>query len=130
MEFDLDGSRVFAATGGRRFAPGGNKTIVFLHGAGMDRTVWSFQARHFAARGLAVLAPDFPGHGRSAGPPLPTVAALADWTIRALDALGVANAVFAGHSMGARVALEVAARLGGAGRPDKNPGAEDTAGSL
>lgn len=112
MEFDLDGSRVFAATGGRPFTLGA-RAIVFLHGAGMDHTVWSFQARHFASRGVAVLAPDFPGHGRSAGPPLPTVAALADWTIRALDALQIATAVFAGHSMGARVALEVAARLGG-----------------
>jgi pimeloyl-ACP methyl ester carboxylesterase len=120
MEFDLDGSRAFAATGGRPLAPKGKtlkeKTIVFLHGAGMDHTVWSFQARHFAHRGLAVLAPDFPGHGRSAGDPLPAIAAMADWTIRALDALGLANAVFAGHSMGARVALEVAARLGGRAR--------------
>lgn len=112
MKFDLDGSRVFAATGGRPFALK-DKTIVFLHGAGMDRTVWSFQGRHFAHRGLTVLAPDFPGHGCSAGSPLPAIAAMADWTIRALDELAIANAILAGHSMGARVALEVAARLGG-----------------
>ena len=112
MKFDLDGYRIFAATGGRPFVPE-NNTIVFLHGAGMDHTVWNFQARHFAHRGFTVLALDFPGHGCSAGPPLSTVAAMADWTIRALDVLTVANFVLAGHSMGARVALEVAAQTGG-----------------
>ncbi|MCC7016443.1 MAG: alpha/beta hydrolase [Rhodospirillales bacterium] len=112
MEFDLDGARVFAATGGRPLVSGG-KSVVFLHGAGMDHTVWNYQARHFAHRGFAVLAPDCPGHGRSAGRPLPTVAALAGWTIRVLDALALAGVVLAGHSMGARVALEAAARLGG-----------------
>ena len=111
MKFDLDGSRVFAATGGRPFAPK-NETIVFFHGAGMDHTVWNFQAHHFAHRGFTVLALDFPGHGRSAGSPLPTIAALADWTIRALDALGLAQAILAGHSMGARVALEATAQTG------------------
>ncbi|MBM3581049.1 MAG: alpha/beta hydrolase [Alphaproteobacteria bacterium] len=111
MEFDIDGHRAFASTGERPFAP--NKgALVLLHGAGMDHTVWSFQARRFAHRGMAVFAPDFPGHGRSGGPPRASIESLADWTIGALRALGLDRPLLVGHSMGARVALEVAARLG------------------
>ncbi len=111
MEFDLDGRRVFASTGGRPFAPA-RGALVLLHGAGMDHTVWSFQARHFARRGRTVWSPDFPGHGRSDGPPRAGIESLADWTLGALGALGLDRPVLVGHSMGARVALEAAARLG------------------
>jgi pimeloyl-ACP methyl ester carboxylesterase len=57
-----------------------------------------------------VLAPDLPGHGRSAGPPLASIDALADWLPALLDAAGIDRAVLVGHSMGSLVALEGAAR--------------------
>ena len=40
---------------------------MFVHGAGMDHSVWPLQARHFAYRGWNALAVDLPGHGRSGG---------------------------------------------------------------
>ena len=43
---------------------------MFLHGAGMDHSVWALQSRWFAHHGFSVLAVDLPGHGGSAGPPL------------------------------------------------------------
>ena len=57
-----------------------------------------------------MLAPDLPGHGRSAGPPLSSIAALADWTAALIDVAGVPAARLVGHSMGSLIALETAAR--------------------
>jgi pimeloyl-ACP methyl ester carboxylesterase len=57
-----------------------------------------------------VFAPDLPGHGRSAGPALSSIAALADWTAALIDAAGIKAARVIGHSMGSLVALEMAAR--------------------
>lgn len=84
--------------------------IVFIHGALNDHSVWTLLARWFAHHGHAVLAPDLPGHARSAGPPRPSVEALADWLLALLDAAGVRQAAIVGHSMGSLVALETAAR--------------------
>jgi len=111
MELVVDGKRVFASTGGREFDPAAD-FAVFLHGAGMDHTVWALQTRAIAHRGRNVLALDFPGHGGSAGPALPSVEAMADWLCRVLDEAGAQEARIAGHSMGALVALETAARGG------------------
>jgi pimeloyl-ACP methyl ester carboxylesterase len=57
-----------------------------------------------------VLAVDQPGHGRSEGPPLASIQALADWVLALLDAAGVQAAHLVGHSMGSLIALEAAAR--------------------
>jgi pimeloyl-ACP methyl ester carboxylesterase len=107
MEIDVAGIKIFAATGGRAFAPA-QPTLVFLHGAGMDHTVWMLQARWFAHHGRNVLAVDLPGHGRSGGAPLATIAAMADFTVALLDAVGANKASLIGHSMGALVALHAA----------------------
>ncbi len=112
MRLELDRRQVFAATGGRTHEAK-QKLIVFLHGAGMDHSVWALQSRWFAHHGANVLAVDLPGHGGSAGPALADIGALADWTARLIAAVGAARAALVGHSMGALIALETAAR-----RPD------------
>src|SRR6202167_1276726 len=84
--------------------------MVFLHGAGMDHSVWALLARACSHHGFGVLAPDFPGHGRSAGPALSSIGALADWTAALIDAARIKTARVIGHSMGSLVALEMAAR--------------------
>lgn len=111
MQLIVDGRTVYAATGGRAFDPAA-PTVVFLHGAGCDHTVWQLPARWFAFHGYSVLAVDLPGHGRSEGTPLPSIAALAQWVERLLDASGAKAANLIGHSMGAAVALEAAGALG------------------
>jgi pimeloyl-ACP methyl ester carboxylesterase len=108
MRLQVDGRAVFAGTGGAPFDPAG-RAVVFLHGAGMDHTVWQFPARYFAHRGRAVLAPDLPGHGATDGPALATIAALAAWVDRLLAEVGIGAAILVGHSMGAAVALAAAA---------------------
>ena len=111
MDLTVSGQRVFAATGGVAFDPK-LPVVVFIHGAGLDRTFWALQTRWFAHHGRSVLARDLPGHGRSDGPALATVAEMADWVVSVLEVAGVETASLVGHSMGALVAMETAARLG------------------
>lgn len=111
MKLCVDGRAVFATTGGAHFDPA-QPTVIFLHGAGFDRTAWRLQTRWFAHHGRSVLAVDFPGHGWSQGPALTSIGALADWTAALIDESGVKQAALVGHSMGALVALDCAARHG------------------
>jgi pimeloyl-ACP methyl ester carboxylesterase len=113
MRIRVDGIETFVATGGRDFDPT-LPCVVFLHGAGLDHSVWALLARAFAHHGFGVLAPDLPGHGRSAGAPLASIAALAYWTAALIAAAGIPAARLVGHSMGSLVVLETAAR-----HPDK-----------
>src|SRR3974390_2141014 len=109
MQLTVNGIDTFVATGGRDFDKA-LPAIVFLHGAGFDHSTWALHSRWFAHHGYGVLAPDLPGHGRSSGAALPTIADMADWTAALLDAAGVAKARLVGHSMGSLIALETAAR--------------------
>jgi pimeloyl-ACP methyl ester carboxylesterase len=109
MDFVIDGRHVHAGTGGPDF-DSAKPPIVFIHGAGMDHSVWAWQTRWFAWRGHGVLALDLPGHGRSDGPPLATIEAMADWIAQVLNHLDAAPAVLVGHSMGSLVALAAASR--------------------
>ncbi len=107
MRFPVDGREVYAYTGSREIAPS-QPTVAFVHGAANDHSVWALQSRYFAHHGFNVLAFDLPGHGRSDGPALPSVEALAPWIVRALDAVGVGTATLVGHSLGALSCLAAA----------------------
>lgn len=109
MQLNIDGTSIFASTGGREHAAG-QPLVVFVHGAGLDHTVWALQSRWVAFHGWNVLAVDLPGHGRSTGAPLADVGALADWVARLPAAVGATRMSLIGHSMGSLVALEAAAR--------------------
>jgi pimeloyl-ACP methyl ester carboxylesterase len=109
MQLSVNGVEAFVASGGREF-DASQPAIVLLHGAGFDHTIWALHSRWFAHHGYGVLAPDLPGHGRSAGAPLRSIAEMADWTAALLDKAGVSNAKLVGHSMGSLIALETAAR--------------------
>lgn len=111
MELDIDGRRAYAYTGGRAF-DAALPTVVMVHGALNDHSVWGLQSRWLAHHGFGVLAVDLPGHGRSEGPALETVEAMADWVVALLQAAGARHAALVGHSMGSMIALEAAARLG------------------
>jgi len=109
MRLHVGGKEVFAYTANHE-PDSAKPTVVFLHGAGLDHSWFGLQSRYFGYHGWNVLALDLPGHGRSAGPALTTIAAMADWLAGALDAAKVQRASLVGHSMGTLVALDCAAR--------------------
>jgi len=110
MIVDVGGRGVYAYTGSRAFDPA-QPTVVFVHGAANDHGVWALQSRYFAHHGSNALAVDLPAHGRSAGPALPSVEALAQWLVAFVDTTGAPRVALVGHSLGALAALEAAARI-------------------
>ena len=110
MDMTTNGTTIHASTGGRAFDTT-QPTVVLLHGAGMDHTVWQFQTRAFAYHGFNALALDLPGHGRSDDPAPTTIGGYADSVAAVLDEAGVGAAHIVGHSMGAFIGLELAARF-------------------
>jgi len=109
MLIDVDGKPAYAYTGGKAF-DASLPVVVMIHGAQHDHSVWTLQSPYLANHGRAVPAVDLPGHGRSAGPALKTVEAMADWVWSLLAACGVHRASLVGHSMGSLIALEAASR--------------------
>jgi pimeloyl-ACP methyl ester carboxylesterase len=109
VKLDVGGKAVFAYTATHAIEPA-KRTVVFIHGAGLDHSWFGLQSRYFGYHGWNVLALDLPGHGGSAGPPLTTIAAMADWAVAVLDAAKVQRASLVGHSMGTLIALDCAVR--------------------
>lgn len=99
---------VYVSTGGQEF-DARKPTVLMLHGAGLDHSVWSLQSRYLAHHGWSVLAPDLPGHGRSGGQPLTSITDLSRWCCQLLERLDIDQVSIVGHSMGALVALNMAA---------------------
>src|SRR5260221_8824732 len=109
MQLQLNGKEAFAYTAAHDI-DAAKRTIVFVHGAGLDHSWWGLQSRYFGYHGYNVLAVDLPAHGRSAGPALATVEAMADWVFALLKSRNIEKAILVGHSMGSLIALEFAAR--------------------
>lgn len=109
MRVDVNGTKTFIGTGSSTHKPGA-PTLMFIHGAGMDHTVWVLPARHFARHGYNVVAPDLPGHGQSGGDPLTSIEAISDWCVALQDAISADQAAYVGHSMGSLISFAVAAR--------------------
>lgn len=92
---------------------GGERWVVLLHGPLMSRRMHQPLARTLAAEGFHVVTLDLLGHGRSDRPADPlaySVTAFADQVLALLDQVGAAQAMVGGVSLGANVALELAAR--------------------
>jgi pimeloyl-ACP methyl ester carboxylesterase len=109
MRVEVGDREVYCYTGARSPDPA-RPSVVFVHGAANDHSVFALQSRYLAHHGRNVIAVDLPGHGRSAGAPLDSVAAIADWIAGLLDASGIGRAAIVGHSLGALAALEAASR--------------------
>ncbi len=110
MELTVNGHKTYCYTGGKPLAAA-QPTVVFIHGVLNDHSVWILQSRYLAHHGWNVLAVDLPGHCRSAGEAPSSVEEAADFIAALLDAAGVPHAALVGHSWGALIALEAAARL-------------------
>jgi pimeloyl-ACP methyl ester carboxylesterase len=89
---------------------GSGEPLLLLHGIGSTHDDFAALRPRLDSE-YRVLAPDLPGHGRSGAlARRPTVAAIADAVAADLDELGVGRVHVLGNSIGARVALELAAR--------------------
>jgi pimeloyl-ACP methyl ester carboxylesterase len=80
--------------------------VVLIHGAGGTHLYWPAELRRLP--GYRVFALDLPGHGKSAGRGLQSIAAYAQAVKDWLLAVGLHSAVFVGHSMGSAIALTLA----------------------
>jgi len=109
MIINVDKRNTYLYTGSREFDPA-RESIVFVHGAALDHTVWLLQSRYFAHHGRNVLAVDLPGHGHTDGPLIDSISGMADWVHSVVDTLDIPRLVLVGHSMGSLVSLEAAAR--------------------
>jgi pimeloyl-ACP methyl ester carboxylesterase len=109
MRLQINGKAAFAYTAAHEIDPA-KRTIVFVHGAGLDHSWWGLQSRYFGYHGFNVLAVDLPAHGRSEGPALAAIGDMADWLKQVLDEKKINSAAVVGHSMGSLIALEFAAR--------------------
>lgn len=106
--------------------PSAGPHLVLIHGAGGEARCWpgSWRLARAAEASIglsistdksritnhSIYALDLPGHGRSEGPALTTITALADVAEEFLAGIDLNRAVLVGHSMGGAIALEVAAR--------------------
>lgn len=102
--------------------------LVLLHGFAEDSRVWDHLLPDLSKK-YTVLTPDLPGSGATLFFQKPTIDAMADAVVTALDTAGIQKAVVVGHSMGGYVALSLmerhANRLLGAGLFCSHPLADD-----
>lgn len=88
----------------------GDPVFVLIHGIGMGRSVFADLVSHLDDAG-EVIAVDLPGYGEAPEPPrVLTMERTADLVAAYLRAEVDEPAVLVGHSMGAQVAIEIAAR--------------------
>lgn len=86
----------------------GEPAFVLIHGLGCDHSDWIPQIEHLS-RSNRVIAPTLRGHGGEASSPLTlTMENLAADVVALMRSKAVSKAVIAGHSLGTRVAHEVA----------------------
>ncbi|MFD0999132.1 alpha/beta fold hydrolase [Ohtaekwangia kribbensis] len=86
----------------------GEITLLFVHGAFINKEYWREQIEYFKTN-YSVVAVDLPGHGQSGRDRV-------NWTIHEfgkdivsiIDSLKLSNVVLIGHSMGADIILEAA----------------------
>ena len=100
----VDGLRWHVTTRGR------GPAILLIHGFTGRGTSWGRLATTLAER-YRVVAPDLPGHGRTATPTEPSRASIertADDLVTILEERGWAPAHLIGYSLGARIALRLA----------------------
>jgi len=108
MRIEYNDHEVYVYTGGEDHKPA-QESVVFIHGAGMNHTVWTLLARYWAKAGYNVAAIDLPGHGLSGGSALTTIEKNAAFICGVIDQLQLTdNLNIVGHSMGSLVALEAA----------------------
>ncbi len=112
MKIQIGEQTIYFGTGNRAAATEESDSlpVLMIHGAGFDHSVWVMVRRFFSRHGHQVLAPDLPAHGRSSGPALTSIEAMADWLAELLHHQSVGPVAAVGHSMGSLIATSLATR--------------------
>ena len=108
MQITVGDRSVNLATGGVPLGDDDRPLVLLVHGAGMDRSVWSQQTRFLAHHGYRAAAVDLPGHGETDGPTMTTIDGMGTWVAEVAEHLGP-PAHLVGHSMGSLIVLAAAA---------------------
>ncbi|UCF19705.1 MAG: alpha/beta hydrolase, partial [Gemmatimonadota bacterium] len=93
------------------FEAGVGAPLLLLHGLGGSSRWWFPLFPELTSANFRLIAPDFPGFGRSPGPMF-SIAAAARAVIRLADRAGLGEFFLCGHSMGGAIASQVAADYG------------------
>ncbi|GAB4475951.1 MAG: alpha/beta hydrolase [Anaerolineae bacterium] len=92
----------------RYFDAGSGPPLVLLHGMSATAECWYYPFESLKNR-FRVIAPDLPGHGRSArAERRQTLELYTEWLAALFDALGVEHAVLVGNSMGGAISMAFA----------------------
>lgn len=106
---EIDGSLSFVEQWGS------GQPVFCIHTAGQSGVQYREAAAGLAQLGYSVIVPDLPGHGRSepaVGGPVTSLGDYAAWCIKVLERLGIERPVVIGCSIGGKIALDIAARMG------------------
>ncbi|MGE3773209.1 MAG: alpha/beta fold hydrolase [Gammaproteobacteria bacterium] len=104
MKLELDGEIVYCD----QYNADAPDALLLVHGLGGTANFWAPVVAAFAST-HRILAPDLPGAGRSPLASPPSFESLARVLLALLDALGIARARVAGHSMGSILCQHLAA---------------------
>lgn len=108
---DIDGTLGFVEDWGQPTA----EPVLCIHTAGQGGVQYRRVAPQLAALGYRVIVPDLPGHGRSephSGGPVTDLGDYSVWLTRVLDELGVDRINVVGCSIGGKLTMDLAVRLG------------------
>jgi pimeloyl-ACP methyl ester carboxylesterase len=87
--------------------------VVFLHGWGVNGTIFTNLVKRFNNSNYKIIVPDLPGFGLSVDPnKVWNVDDYADWVVDFVKALGLENQeiFLLGHSFGGRISIKLASR--------------------
>jgi pimeloyl-ACP methyl ester carboxylesterase len=94
---------------------GSGPAVLCIHSAGQSGVQWRHTITALADRGYRVIVPDLPGHGRSEpapGGPVTDLGDYAAWCQALLDTLQVERPFVVGCSIGGKITLDLATRMG------------------
>ncbi|WP_116047113.1 alpha/beta fold hydrolase [Amycolatopsis palatopharyngis] len=106
---DIGGCRSFVLQEGE------GVPVLLLHTAGQHGVQWRHVQGELASHGYRVVVPDLPGHGKSepaSGGPVRDLRTYAAWCAEVIDTLDLDRPFIVGCSIGGRISLDLAARMG------------------
>ncbi|MGD8388079.1 MAG: alpha/beta hydrolase [Desulfobacteraceae bacterium] len=108
MELNVRGETLRVLESGPQ-TDGGKPTLVFIHGAGGDGTLWDEQEKDLGTR-YTVLRLELPAHGGSSGKGEEQISDYVRWVEAVLkERVDPGSYILIGHSMGGAIAMEFAA---------------------